>query len=143
MKRCLLLLPLCFLMLGCATDMKEQFGRIKVGMEKDEVLSLMDSPQRTQRWHGMDRWTYIFYDENQRLEKEVHFADGKANYVGDHQAPALSAEERDARNEAENKNLEAIYATQKQETRKAFSDYEQHMKSQDSIRFVPQFVPVQ
>lgn len=143
MKRYLFLLSLCFLMLGCATDMKEQFGRIKVGMEKDEVLALMDSPQRTQRWHGMDRWTYIFYDDKQRLEKEVHFADGKANYVGDHQPPAVSADERDAQNEAANKDLEARYATQKQETRKAFSDYEDHMKSRDSIRFVPQFTPIQ
>lgn len=130
-------------MLGCATNMKTQFERVKIGMEKDDVLGLMDSPQRTQRWHGMDRWTYIFYDENQRLEKEVHFSEGKANYVGDYQPPAVSAEERDARNEASNKEVEALYATQKQEARKIYQDYELHMKGQDTIRFVPQFEPVQ
>ncbi len=123
--------------------MNKQFERIKVGMEKDEVLSLMDSPQRTQRWHGMDRWTYIFYNEDQRQEKEVHFADGHANYVGDHPKPEMSAEERDAQNEASNKALDAQLATQKQEAHKVYTDYEQHIRGQDSIRYVPQFTPVQ
>ncbi|MGZ5279918.1 MAG: outer membrane protein assembly factor BamE domain-containing protein [Pseudobdellovibrionaceae bacterium] len=143
MKRYLILLSLSFLMMGCATNMHEQFQRLKVGMEKDEVLSLMSSPQRTQRWRGMDRWTYIFYEEDQRLEKEVHFADGRASYLGEHPKPVVTAEERDAQNESSNKELEALYATQKQEARKAFLDYESHMRGQDNIRFVPQYTPVQ
>jgi len=143
MNRYLLLFILSLSMLGCATNMKEQFQRVKVGMEKDDVLSLMDSPQRTQRWHGMDRWTYIFYDDNQRLEKEVHFADGVANYVGDQYKPEVSAEQRDAQIDAANKELDTQLAAQKTEARKAFTDYEQHMRGNDGVRYVPQFTPVQ
>ncbi len=143
MKRSFLLLFLCFLMLGCASSMNTQFQKVKVGMEKNDVLALMDSPQRTQRWHGMDRWTYIFYNEDQRQEMEVHFAEGRASYVGGPYVPALSADERDNRNEASNKEVADLMASQKQEARKAFSDYELHMKGQDTIRYVPQYSPVQ
>jgi outer membrane protein assembly factor BamE len=143
MKRALILSFLGLFLCGCATDMNNQFQRIKVGMEKDEVLGLMDSPQRTQRTRGQDRWTYIFYHEDQRQEKEVHFSEGKAAYVGDHPIPAMAAEERDARNEAANKEIESIWQVQRQEARKAYSDYEQHMKGQDGVRYVPQFTPVQ
>ncbi len=143
MKRTFLLFILGLFLSGCATDMNNQFQRIKVGMEKDEVLGLMDSPQRTQRTKGQDRWTYIFYHEDQRQEKEVHFSDGKAAYVGDHQQPAVSAEERDARNEAANKEVESQWQVQRTEARKAYMDYEQHMRGQDGVRYVPQYTPVQ
>ena len=86
MKFGVLFLSLFFSLLslsGCAYSQKKQFDQVQVGMEKNTVLSIMDSPQRTQRWHGMDRWTYIFYESDQRIEKEVHFEEGKANYVGD------------------------------------------------------------
>lgn len=143
MRKIIPLFFLSFALLACTTNMREQFQRVQVGMEKDEVLALMDSPQRTQRWHGMDRWTYIFYDENHRQEKEVHFSQGRANYVGDTYKPEISAEERDARNEASNKQLEDLYETRRQEARKTYLDFEQHMKGQDTIRYVPQFKPVQ
>lgn len=129
--------------LGCATDQKAQFEKVKIGMEKGEVLNLLDSPQRTQRWHGMDRWTYIFYQDDQRLEKEVHFMEGKAQYAGDVYQPQVSAEAQDQINEASNKELEAQLQAKQAETRKAFSDYEAQSKGADTIRYVPQFAPVQ
>jgi outer membrane protein assembly factor BamE len=103
----------------------------------------MDSPQRTERWHGQDRWTYIFYDKDTRLEKEVHFQEGVANYVGEIYKPEISAEEQGAHNEAANKEVEAYIQTHQQEIRTNFQSYEQHVHGQDTIRYVPQFTPVQ
>lgn len=136
-----------FLFLGCATEMGQQFEKVKVGMDKDDVLEIMDSPQRTQRWKGMDRWTYIFYQQDNRIEKEVHFQEGKAAYVGDKYLPAVSAEEQDAINEASNKEVEALAAAsaaaRSAEVKKDYQDYEQRSKGEDTIRFVPSFEPVQ
>lgn len=135
-----------FLLLNsCATNMSQQFARIQVGMEKDQVLALMDSPQRTQRWKGQDHWTYIFYDKDIRQEKEVHFDLGKAVYVGDHQEPAISAENKDQKNESSNSELEALYKSQLEESRKAYPQFEESAKgsSADSIRYVPQYQPIE
>jgi outer membrane protein assembly factor BamE len=130
-------------MSGCASKMGDHFDQVKVGMEKHDVLMLMDSPQRTQRWQGKDRWTYIFYEDNSRIEKEVHFKEGIANYVGDTYKPPVTAEEQDAINEKANRDLEAREVNRQAELRSAYSDYEIRSKAQDGIRYVPQFKPVE
>jgi outer membrane protein assembly factor BamE (lipoprotein component of BamABCDE complex) len=143
MKGSYLFFLLCFFLLACAHDPNTRFQRVKVGMEKDEVLELLDSPHHTQRTQGKDRWTYIFYNEDQRMEKEIDFDNGRATYVGDIPKPEVSAEDRDAKNEVANKELDAQIEASHQEARKNFSDYESHVHGQDSIRYVPQFAPVQ
>jgi len=143
MRSFIILLFSCFFFLGCATNMRQQFERVQVGMEKDDVLGLMDSPQRTQRWHGMDRWTYIFYTDGTRYEKEVHFDAGVAKYVGEVYKPEVSATEQDIKNEEANKQVEALAQTRREEVNKAFPDYEQQSKGTDGIRYVPQYKPVQ
>jgi outer membrane protein assembly factor BamE len=138
-----ILLLFCGFFLGCASNPKQQFDQVKVGMEKNDVLLLMDSPQRTQRWQGKDRWTYIFYEKDLRFEKEVHFQEGVANYVGDIYHPEISADEQDLRNATANKELEDFEKSRQAEARKALSEYELRTRGQDTIRYVPQFVPVQ
>ncbi len=134
-----------FLLNACATNMSQQFTRIQMGMEKDQVLALMDSPQRTLRWKGQDRWTYIFYENNIRQEKEVHFDLGKAVYVGDHKEPPISAVAKDEKNESSNAELEALYKSQIEESRKAMPQFEESVKgtAADTIRYVPQYEPIQ
>lgn len=141
----LITLLFCFsFLVGCASNPSRQFEQVRVGMEKNDVLALMDSPQRTQRWHGLDRWTYIYYDNDTRIEKEVHFADGKAKYVGEVFKPEISAEEQDARNEAANKEVEKVIQSRREESRKQYSDYEAYLKGQSGgNRYVPEYKPVQ
>ncbi len=128
-------------MLGCATDMKKQFDRVKVGMEKNDVLGLMDSPHRAQRWHGMDRWTYIFYADDMREEKEVHFLNGTANYVGDTFKPILSAEEHDKQNDIANTEVEKTLKTRREQIHQSLSN---DLNPQTTTRsYVPQFTPIQ
>ena len=67
-------------------------------------LDIWENPSRTQRFHGKDRWTYIFYDQSIRFEKEIQFFEGNAIYIGDTWQPPeeQSAYRRvDKKNEAE------------------------------------------
>jgi outer membrane protein assembly factor BamE len=136
------LLPLFLLSVGCATTPHEQWKKVKVGMYKDEVLEIMDSPQRTQRWHGLDRWTYVYFDKSseEKQLKEVHFQEGKANYVGEIYKPLVSAEERDNINEASNREVEVAVQSRKDQNLKEYSGYEDSVTGGKSTNvYVPQY----
>jgi outer membrane protein assembly factor BamE len=129
---------------ACQTSMLKQFESIKPGMEKDDVLDLMGSPNQTQRVSGKDRWYYTFYDNRIRFQKEVQFADGAAIYIGEvYQPPAeQTAVAVDTRNESRNKQLDEEMKKEVQENRKAYDAYEAKTKGTDKVRYVPQFEPI-
>lgn len=97
-------------MIGCQTSMYQQFEQVNVGMDKDDVLQIMGSPQRTQRWRGKDRWTFVFYEDRIRFEKEVQFHEGIATYVGYIWQPPKeeSAEYIDQKNKERSEYLDKI-----------------------------------
>lgn len=144
MKVLITLLLSSLILIACTINQKKRFDRVQIGMDKDEVLSLMASPQITQRWHGMDRWTYIIYEDDVRLDKEVHFTEGKATYVGDAYKPPLSAEQRDQKNEESNAEVEKLAKTQKEENRKSYRQYEDSFQgTENKPVYVPEYKPVQ
>ncbi|MBK9323032.1 MAG: outer membrane protein assembly factor BamE [Bdellovibrionaceae bacterium] len=130
-------------LVACQTNMLKQYESITAGMEKDDVLSKMGSPQRTQRFHGKDRWTYVFYEDRIRYEKEVQFLNGNAVYVGDPWRPETSATEVDAKNEASNKAIEEDVIKKYNDNPKAYSNYENEVRGMDKVRYVPDFKPIQ
>lgn len=129
---------------ACQTSMVKQFSDIKPGMEKDDVLQLMGSPNRTQRFHGKDRWTYIFYDERIRFEKEIQFLEGSAIYIGDpwRPEPDKDAVAADRLNEEKNARMDQQLASDIKEHRRAFEAYEAKAKGDGKVRYVPQFEPI-
>lgn len=129
---------------ACQTSMVNQFSEVKPGMEKDDVLDLMGSPQRTQRFHGKDRWTYIFYDDRTRFEKEVQFFEGSAVYIGDTWKPEAdkSAVAMDNVNEVKNKQIDEQIVRDVEQHRRSYEDYEAQTKGYDKVRYVPQFEPI-
>jgi Small protein A (tmRNA-binding) len=129
---------------ACQTSMVKQFDKVKLGMEKDDILEIMGTPSQAQRFHGKDRWKYVFYDKRIRFEKEVHFFEGNAVYIGDKFEPPveLSAAKIDQKNEIANQAAIADEAKEVQAARKAYSSYEEEMRGNDRVRFVPQYVPV-
>ena len=132
-----------FLLLGCTINQKKRFDQVQVGMDKDQVLGLLASPQRTQRWQGMDRWTYIFFEDEIKFEKEIHFLEGTAAYVGDIPKPALSADERDKKQDEENAEYDRNYQTKRDENRKSYEDYGSDGSNSTTPRYVPEFKPIQ
>lgn len=93
---------------ACQTSRFKEFETVRGGMSKSDVIELVGGPQRTQRWHGRDRWEYRFYGTSEgELIREVHFENGKSTYVGPAIKPAVSAEEQDRRNETYNREAEA------------------------------------
>lgn len=129
---------------ACQTSMLNQFTQVRPGMEKDDVLNLMGSPSRTQRFHGKDRWTYVFYDKRIRFEKEVQFFEGNAIYVGDISQPetAKTAIAMDTSNDAKNREIDDQISKDVEAHRKAYQDYELKAKGEDKVRYVPSFEPV-
>jgi outer membrane protein assembly factor BamE len=125
--------------------MLKQFNEISPGMEKDDVLDLMGSPNQAQRFHGKDKWTYVFYDKRIRFEKEIQFFEGNAIYVGEITQPPVeqSAIAVDARNESTNKALNEMMMKETTANRKAYDAYEAQTRGEDKVRYIPQFEPLQ
>jgi outer membrane protein assembly factor BamE (lipoprotein component of BamABCDE complex) len=88
----------CFstILTGCQTARLKEFASIHGGMTKGEVLSAVGGPDRTQRWHGRDRWEYTLHGHPEGdIIREVHFENGRSTYVGPAIKPAISADEQD------------------------------------------------
>ncbi len=144
----ILAIPMLFLSLGltaCQTSMVRQFDKVTIGMEKDDVLDIMGSPTRTQRFHDKDRWTYIYYDKRIRHEKEIQFFEGNSVYVGEifQPAPEDAAIAVDARNEQLNKAVDAEIAREIVKHRNDYLNYESSVRGEDKVRYIPQFQPIQ
>lgn len=139
------LIVLSLALAACQTSPLKQFQAVTPGMEKADVLEIMGSPDRMERFHGKDRWTYIFYDHHIRFEKEVQFFEGNATYVGDIWQPPTeqSAYVVDQKHEVENKATDERIAKEKAENRAAYSKYEDEVRGQQKVLYVPQFEPIQ
>ena len=107
--RILLLAILLATASACQTNETKAYNKLKPGMDKDDVLDTMGDPRRTHRSHGQDRWQYVYYENSQKVTKEVKFEEGNAIYVGEVPKPAVSAEEQDRRNEISNREMEQNY----------------------------------
>ena len=129
--------------LGCQTNEIKAFAKVQPGMEKGDVISIMGSPRRSERWHGKDRWTYVFYHDDFRYEKEVQFEDGKSSYVGDVTHPEISAEELDKKNEVSNRELEVALKAQRESNHQSSVNNHESAPVQNQIKYVPDFKPVQ
>lgn len=138
------LLASLFLLTGCQTSMLKQFDSIAMGMEKDDVLELMGSPRDVQRFHGKDRWKYVFYEDKVRFSKEVHFLEGTVIYVGEIWQPPTeqSAAYVDQKNAEAEVYLQSQAEKQKQEynSTQKFESYSSEIKGEDNkIRYLPEF----
>lgn len=137
----LLLVAFAVVMSGCQTNMLKAFNSVKNGMDKDDVLDIMGSPQSSQRFHGKDRWRYNFYADDLRYEKEVHFQEGAAVYVGDKWEPPQeeSAVAVDQRNEINNAKIDAILKEEAEKAKTDFDAYQTKIKGEDKVRYLPEF----
>lgn len=144
MNRLLALLFISFFVsVGCQTNELRQYEKLKLGMDKDEVLNVMGSPVRSERKHGLDQWTFRFYHQDQLYLKQVNFTDGKASYIGEPLKSEVAAEEVDRANEANNRALEEESMKKKQDHRTQSSKYLNNEDEKTKIRYVPQFRPVE
>lgn len=132
---------LALLLSGCQTNMLKEFDDVKAGMDKDDVLNIMGSPRSTQRFHGKDRWRYTIYNSNMRYEKEVHFKEGLAVYVGEPWEPPteLSAAVVDQKNEELNNKIDQMLKDEAQSSKTNFDAYQSKVKGEDKVRYLPEF----
>lgn len=81
-----ILILLIFVAGACQTMPVDNFPKVKVNMTKDEVLELVGSPNRTERFEGKDKWAYRFYTDETKDkwdQRQVTFIDGKVVSVGE------------------------------------------------------------
>lgn len=125
---------------GCQTHAVDAFAEVKKGQEKREVLEIMGSPDSTWRLRGIDRWTYIMYTEdNMRADKEVHFLDGKAVYIGKPLEAIVSATEQDSLNDKTNAEAQKQMEEAWKARYKGFESYEEAVRPTAAPTPLPTF----
>jgi hypothetical protein len=62
---------------ACSTPFSRQFEKIADDWDKSQVVETLGSPTLARRWQGQDHWIYVFYEDQQRWVREVHFEDGE------------------------------------------------------------------
>jgi outer membrane protein assembly factor BamE len=144
-KMRLLLGALLFLSLGCQTNMKRAFEELKIGMDKDQVLEAIGGPRAVTRFHGKDRWFIVYYSEGFRHEKEIHFTNGLATYIGDtyEPPPEKSAAAVDKLNASQDVLTYQDLVRTRNTSEQAEANFEQKVRKEDKVRIVPQFDPIQ
>lgn len=95
-------------LLGCQSEPINDFNKVSLGHDKSDVLEVVGGPSWKDRRNGMDRWTYIIYQDGVRLERQVQFLDGIVTYSGEPIQPFLSAEEQDYLNAQKNFTLDRM-----------------------------------
>lgn len=133
--------------LACQTSLLSQYNQVRTGMEKDDVIDLMGSPQRTERMRDKDRWTYIFYDKRVRYEKEIQFTKGNVVYVGEpwQIAPEKSAEVIDKKNAEAEQKIEEEKAQKNAQAKASYVNVDSIIKGDvdekgnSKVRYLPAF----
>ena len=141
------LLAFAFIFLGltgCQTNMKKAFDEVKPGMDKEQVLEAIGGPRAVTRFHGKDRWFIMFYENGIRYEREIHFLNGIADYVGENY---VAPEEKqaavvDKKNEESNEQVYKELVESRSQFGVGQEEYEKKVKGMDKVRFVPKFEDV-
>lgn len=144
----LLLFSVCILAISCQTNMARQFDKIKPGSDKDKVLDLMGNPRTITRMDGEDRWYYLYYQDDIRQQREVHFHNGLVVYAGEKKKPIpeIDPVAIDAKNEELNKHMEAEAEKRKEDSKNAYTNYlkyQKKVKKEDDVQYLPDFEPIQ
>lgn len=54
---------MCFTVFSCSHNPYDDFHKVQIGNDKQEVLSKVGSPLRSKFQNGKNIWTYRFYDK--------------------------------------------------------------------------------
>lgn len=127
--------------------MARQFDQIAIGTDKDSVLDRLGSPRNITRMNGEDRWYYLYYQDEARQQKEVHFRDGLVTYVGDRKKPTADIDPVaiDNKNAGINKQLDDEADRRKEESKNAYTNYikyQKKIKKEDEVQYLPEFEPL-
>lgn len=90
---------------ACQSSQLKNFEQVSPNQEKDTVLEHVGNPTFKDRIKGQDRWTYVFYDNDKKYQKEIYFENGFVTYVGDPVPSFISAEQQDEINAEQEREL--------------------------------------
>lgn len=144
----LFFISLCLFLVSCQTNMAKQFDKIKVGSDKDAVLDYLGSPRNMTRMGGEDRWYYMYYQDDVRQQKEIHFRDGLVTYVGEKKKPTpeIDPVAIDSKHADLNKQMDQEAERRKEASKNAYTNYinyQKKLKKEDEVQYLPDFEPVE
>jgi hypothetical protein len=123
-------LSLCFALFSCSHNPYQDFEKIHVGEDKEQLLEKVGSPLRSSYTDGKDLWTYRFYVNDQMIYKDVTLENGKI--VGIQNSKEIdykSIEEKEKKIEEElKKTPEAPYLEKRFPAKKKLDDSELNEK---------------
>lgn len=80
------IVSLVLLINGCGTLPSQPIEKIKVGMDRSDVLDIVGSPNHVDRQRQPHIWKYNIVKGSQMEVKEIHFLGHNVSYVGDPKA---------------------------------------------------------
>jgi outer membrane protein assembly factor BamE (lipoprotein component of BamABCDE complex) len=104
------LAPALFFFCACqTTSLLQDFKRVRLGMDKDNIIETVGNPEREERRDSRDWWYYSSFENQTKYERMVVFQDGKVIYAGRVTTPSyvIDADKVDKHNELINKAVEA------------------------------------
>jgi outer membrane protein assembly factor BamE (lipoprotein component of BamABCDE complex) len=63
-------------LVACVTPMHQEIAKVKVDMDKGDVLEIIGSPTISLRRHSQDRWIYKYPVEKNMQAMQITFEDG-------------------------------------------------------------------
>ncbi len=107
-------------LIGCASPHHVNISRLKLGMEKDQVLELVGNPNHTNYSKGLRTWVYVYYQNNNKLGKKLIFKKEHLIKISEHSfKPSL----KDQLNESESfKDYENKVKKRRSKAKEGFKD---------------------
>lgn len=86
-------------LVGCATQQHTKMQKLKVGMDKTDVLDLIGNPNSSKFKDGEHVWLYIYYKDETKLAKKLWFKKDQLvrleNYDFNAEAPNLKIDDQE------------------------------------------------
>lgn len=73
---------LSLLIASCVRPVHREIEKVRIGMDKGQVLELVGGPKHTQRNKGRDAWIYQYYRDHAPLKKTIYFRAGLVESIG-------------------------------------------------------------
>jgi outer membrane protein assembly factor BamE (lipoprotein component of BamABCDE complex) len=134
----LVLCAVVMALISCSHNPYSNFLEVKVGQDKEEVLTTLGSPLRSRRSDGKDIWTYRFYQDKKYVYKEITFEKQVVTLIEDAKQTKIEEIEKKEKQIEDAIRAEQPRILQKKSTAKSNNtDFLDQSSQPDSSKFEP------
>jgi outer membrane protein assembly factor BamE (lipoprotein component of BamABCDE complex) len=134
----LVLCAVVMALISCSHNPYSNFLEVKVGQDKEEVLTTLGSPLRSRRSDGKDIWTYRFYQDKKYVYKEITFEKQVVTLIEDAKQTKIEEIDKKEKQIEDSIRAEQPRILQKKSTAKFNNtDFLDQSSQPDSSKFEP------